>query len=219
MRKSEVSLGSECAPEEIALLKRVLSENNYSGRHMEIGTAAGGTLKELIGVYMSRGTCPEFVVIDTMTYFERQYEVVCQNLCNAGIDPSSVSFWIGTTHDFLSRERLQRREFDFIFIDAQHRHVPVTADLQWADLVRENGTICLHDYSGHFPGVIWAIDRFLAKNPNFKVLDRVGSMIALKKLGKGRTPTVTSYDMRAARFAQWCFRRKRQFLRIGEKFF
>ena len=201
-RRSAFTLESECTPEQRALLRRILSSNRFKERYMEIGTASGGTLKELIGVYSSRDYCPQFVVIDPMTYYEGQFEKVCKNLNSAGIDPSTVLFWKGTTEDFFERQRDLGGKFDFIFIDADHRHYPVTVDLQWADLVNVNGYICLHDKIEKFPGVGWAIDRFLRKNTNFEFVDQVGSLVALKKVEEGRFPAVNSSDLRAARIAQ-----------------
>src|SRR6056297_2502919 len=75
-RQSSIDLSSECTESERGLIRRVLSEANLSGRHLEIGTAAGGTLKEMIGVYADRETCPQFVVIDPFTYFDDQLKKV-----------------------------------------------------------------------------------------------------------------------------------------------
>ncbi len=225
-KKRASTLESSCAPEELLLLQRILSENRFSGRHMEIGTAVGGTLKELIEVYSDRDCCPEFVVIDKFTYYEEQLENVCRNLRGKGIDPSTVTFWKGTSEDFYDRESAAGGKFDFIFIDADHRHYPVTVDLQWADLVEQGGFVCLHDYSSKFPGVIWAVDRFLKKNLNYEIFDRAGSLIALKKIGQGRIPEISKNDLHTARVVQWCYKKRtkisaffnknsRQFARYG----
>ena len=216
-RSSAVTLESECAPEQQLLLRRILSENRFTDRHMEIGTAAGGTLKQLIGVYSDRDYCPEFIVIDKFTYYEGQYEIVCRNLRGAGIDPSTVTFWKGTTEDFLDRERAAGRTFDFVFIDADHRHYGVTVDLQWADLVRENGIICLHDYTEKFPGVVWAVDRFLKENSNYEIINRTGSLVALKKNSQGPKQPITDNDLRAARYAQWFSKRWRKIKALSGK--
>src|SRR6056297_2503124 len=201
-RQSSIDLSSECTESERGLIRRVLSEANLSGRHLEIGTAAGGTLKEMIGVYADRETCPQFVVIDPFTYFEDQLKKVRANLSSAGIDPDSVEYWTGTTPDFIERERKARGSFDFVFIDGDHRHYPVMIDLQWLDLVRPGGFVCLHDRSAKFPGVGWAIDRYLENNPDVRFLEQAGTLVALEKTGPGRIRGVTSADLRAARVAQ-----------------
>ena len=218
VRRSAITLEAECTPEQRALLCGILADNRFTYRHMEIGTAAGGTLKELISVYSDRNYCPQFVVIDPMTYYEDQFEKVCTNLISAGIEPSTVLFWKGKTENFFERERGLGGKFDFIFIDADHRHFPVTADLQWADLVNVDGYICLHDRNEKFPGVGWAIDRFLKKNSNFECVDQVGSLVALKKMAEGRYPAVNANDLRAARFAQRWYKYRRKARKLSRYF-
>jgi SAM-dependent methyltransferase len=208
-RQSSIDLSSECSEEERALIGRILGTGTLSDRHLEIGTAAGGTLKEMIGVYADRETCPQFVVIDPFTYYDNQLEKVRTNLTGAGIDPDSVQFWTGTTQSFIDRERKAGGTFDFVFIDGDHRHYPVMIDLQWADLLRPGGFICLHDRSEKFPGVGWAIDRFLAKNPDMRFVEQAETLVALQKTGPGRPRGVTSADLRAAWAAQLARKWKR----------
>ena len=202
VRESSVYLASECSPAERRLLTRLLSDNSLVDRHLEIGTAAGGTLKELIGAYAARPQRPTFVVIDPLTYFENQLEKICQNLSSAGIAPESVLFWKGTSQDFLGRERSADGRFDFVFIDGDHRHFPVMLDLQWADLLNVGGFICLHDRREKFPGVGWAIDRFLGACPEFVFVEQVDSLVVLRKVRDRQAPCVTAADLRSARWAQ-----------------
>ena len=217
VRRSAITLESECHIEERCLLLRIISENTFTDRHMEIGTAAGGTLKELIGAYAGRDYCPEFIVIDKLTYYAQQYSKICQNLKLAGIDPSSVAFWKGTTEDFLHRERLNGGSFDFILVDASHWHYPVTVDLQWGELLRQNGVICLHDYSERFPGVIWAVDRFLKRNKHFELFEHVRTMVALRKLSEDNSAVIGRSDLPLARIVQWQSRRARKLRKILRK--
>jgi SAM-dependent methyltransferase len=209
IRKSATTLISECHEDELDLLRRILTTHSLTGRHLEIGTAAGGTLKELIGAYAGIGVSRDFTVIDTFTYFDDQLEKVRYNLSSSRIDPETVTFWTGTTDDFLPPERAAGSLFDFVFIDADHRHYPVTVDLQWADLVRPGGFVCLHDRSEKFPGVGWAIDRFLEKNENYKVFEQAKTLVALQKTGEGRKRSVTMQDLLAAKWAQQRFKLKR----------
>jgi SAM-dependent methyltransferase len=208
-RQSSIDLSSECSEAERALIRRILGTGKLSDRHLEIGTAAGGTLKEMIGVYGDQASCPQFVVIDPFTYYDNQLEKVRTNLASAGIDPDSVAFWTGTTQDFIDRERKAGGTFDFIFIDGDHRHYPVMIDLQWADQLRPGGVICLHDRSEKFPGVGWAIDRFLARNPDMRFVEQAETLVALEKTGPGRPRGVTSADLRAAWAAQLARKWKR----------
>jgi len=212
-RISATTLESECTQEERALLRRILSDHELRGRHLEIGTAAGGTLKELIGIYMNRPERPQFVVIDPLTYFENQLSKIQANLKSAGIDPDSVAFWQGTSTDFLARERASGVGFDFVFIDGDHRAYPVMVDLQWADMVNPGGFICLHDRSEKFPGVGWAIDRFLSRSPEFSFVQQAGTLVVLRKNIDRQGSFVTASDLWAA----WWSQLKRKYIRSIRK--
>lgn len=198
VRASATTLESECTEEERGLLRRVLNSHGLRDRHLEIGTAAGGTLKELIGLYADCEATPQFCVIDPLTYYPNQREIIDRNLSGAGIDPQSVTFWQGVTGDFLARERQNGGRFDFVFIDGDHRAYPVTVDLQWGDLVNVGGFICLHDSSPKFPGVTWAIARFLRNCPEFEMVGQEGTLVALRKLSERGRVCVTRTDLVAA---------------------
>ena len=197
-RASATTLESECTQAELGLLVHVLTSHDLRDRHLEIGTAAGGTLKELIGLYTSREKVPEFCVIYPLTYYPNQREIIDRNLRIAGIDPNSVRFWQGVTGDFLARERQNRGRFDFVFIDGDHRAYPVTVDLQWGDLVNLGGFICLHDNSPKFPGVTWAIARFLRNCPEFEMAGQEGTLVVLRKVAQRSKACVTRADRAAA---------------------
>ncbi len=91
MRPCATTLESELAPGELNCLLKVLSEQQFSGKHLEVGTAAGGTLWQMMRCY-PRETCPPFVVVDPLQYFPRQLTVVQKNLRANEIDPSTVDF-------------------------------------------------------------------------------------------------------------------------------
>jgi len=212
-RSSEITLESECTATERAAMTAVLQDAGYTGAHLEIGTAAGGTLKELMGTYPDPATRPPFFVIDPLTYFADQLSKVKTNLSSAGIDPDSVTFWIATTQSELPRVRASGQMFDFVFIDGDHRHYPVMVDLQWADLVTVGGTVCLHDNGPQFPGVGWSIDYFLDRNPNFERIGQADTLTLLRKTAEGRKPALSASDLRAAKWAQWKFKTKRSLRR------
>ncbi|MEM9319604.1 MAG: class I SAM-dependent methyltransferase [Pseudomonadota bacterium] len=208
-RMSATTLQSECHGDEVALLRRILVGHDLPGRHLEIGTAAGGTLKELMLTYPDAATRPDFVVIDPMTYFDDQLSKVRHNLAASGIDPDAVTFWTGTSEDFLAAERRSGGVFDFIFVDGDHRAAPVMVDMQWADMLRDGGFICFHDRSESFPGVGWSIAHFLRQNPNFHEFDSARTLVVLRKTGEGRRPVVTRADLKAARLEQHRLRLRR----------
>lgn len=207
-RPSATTLESECTAEERGLLMETLKNSAFSGAHLEIGTAAGGTLKEMMGQYDPHAR-PAFFVIDPLTYYPDQENIITRNLTSAGIDPQSVTFWKGVTQDFIGPARATGQMFDFVFIDGDHRHYYVTVDLQWADCVPAGGVIALHDHGTAFPGVGWAIDTFLAHNPDFKMEARAGSLTILRRVTVTKTPAVSAANLRHARRVHLMFRWKR----------
>ena len=207
-RPSATTLEPECTAEERALLMETLKNSAFSGAHLEIGTAAGGTLKEMMGQYAPDAR-PDFFVIDPLTYYPDQENIITRNLISAGIDPNLVTFWKGVTQDFIDPARASGQMFDFVFIDGDHRHYYVTVDLQWADCVTKGGVIALHDHGAAFPGVGWAIDTFLAHNSDFKIEARAGSLTILRRIAVTKRPAVTAADLRHARRVHLMFRWKR----------
>lgn len=216
VRASSQTLGSECSANERQALADLLRENTLSAAHLEIGTAAGGTLKELINCYPDPATRPDFYVIDPFTYYPDQFDKVVRNLRSAGIDPETVTFWEGTTHTYLTTARRDGIRFDFVFIDGDHRHYPVMVDLQWADLVNPGGFICLHDRFEKFPGVGWAIDDVLFRNPEYELVTQVDTLAILKKTRPTAVPAVRYRDLIRAKLRQRLFKHARSIRkRIG----
>ena len=70
---------SECTEAEIAALVGAMRERGLSGAHLEIGTAAGGTLKRMMLAYPATER-PKFLVVDPLAYFPNQREAVEANL-------------------------------------------------------------------------------------------------------------------------------------------
>ena len=202
VRQSSITLESECTPAERAAMTQALAGARFTGAHLELGTAAGGTLKELMGLYPDAATRPPFHVIDPMTYFPDQMSKVRQNLTGAGIDPDSVRFHIGTVADFLPVARAEGLRFDFVFIDGDHRHRPVLADLALAEFVTPGGLIALHDNCPKFPGVGWAIDRFLARNPGYERVTQAETLTLLRKTPAAGPGRITPTDMAEAAVTQ-----------------
>jgi hypothetical protein len=54
--------------------------------------------------------------------------------------------------------------FDIIYIDGDHSYNGVQSDLSISiEKIKPNGTICGHDYTTTFPGVIQAVNEFCTK--------------------------------------------------------
>lgn len=200
MRDSATTLASELSAAELATLIAAMCGAGLSGWHLEIGTAAGGTLRELMRAYPA-GSRPRFVVVDPMTYFPEQAPIVRRNLQSAGIDPGEVDFRIDKSWPaFHAAERAAER-YSFIFVDGSHKAHRVMQDICWARLLVTGGLICFHDYSPRMPGVVFAVDRLMASCPNYRVADRCESLLVLKKTAPSARREVRSSDLLKARIA------------------
>jgi hypothetical protein len=180
-------------PEEHELLLRLIRCEAFPGAHLEIGTAAGGTLCAMMRCFPDAGR-PRFVSVDRMTYFPNQREVIRWNLQQHGLDPDEVEFR-ATTSDRAFREASARKErFDFILIDGSHKIMAVAADLRWTRLLNVGGVVCLHDYSEPFPGVWLTVHRFLRRHANYSVVGRAGSLLALRKTSTSPRREISALD-------------------------
>lgn len=193
MRRCATTLEGEMTAAEHAFLLEVLKRERFDGQHLEIGTAAGGTLCAMMGCF-DDGRRPQFVVVDRMTYFPDQLEAIETNLRRHGLDPVKVDFRIATS-DAAFRAAQERGEtFDFVLLDGGHKILNVMSDLRWTRLLNVGGIICLHDYIPKFPGVKLSVDRFLAGHPHFRVVGQADSLLALQKVSAGRRPEVSAGD-------------------------
>lgn len=192
MRQSALDMSSELSSQELAGLKALLKSAGLSGPHIEIGTAAGGTLRELMQCYSPPRPC--FVVVDPFKYFPDQKRIVETNLRSAGIDPAEVDLREAFSGDALAAARGAGERYDFIFIDANHEARHVIRDLRWARLLSPGGYLCLHDYQPNFPGVVWAVDRFLDRNRNYRRLAQHGALVVIEKLAESSGDEVGAVD-------------------------
>ncbi len=137
--------------------------------------------------------CPQFVVVDPMTYFPDQLEVVKSNLHEHGLDQSRVDFRVETSNRAFARAEQAGERFDFILIDGAHKIRYVMQDLRWARLLNPGGLMCLHDYCEAHKGVVWPTDRFIRRNPHFVLEQQVNRLLALRR-SSGDTVRVTEWD-------------------------
>lgn len=193
MRRCETTLEAEMTPAESAFLRELLTAERRSGPHLEVGTAAGGTLCHMMACYPNTSR-PRFVVVDSMRYFPQQAEIVRNNLSQHGLPADTVDFRISAS-DYAFQEATRRGDkFDFILIDACHKIRAVTSDLKWTRLLNVDGLVCLHDYTPKFPGVMLAVDRFLARNANYEIAGQAESLLAIRKTAESNRPEVSLTD-------------------------
>lgn len=191
------TLSPEMTPEEHELLLGVLRDEQPAGKHLEVGTAAGGTLCAMLEALPME--LRHFVVVDRMQYFEGQLDAVNRNLKRHDLDPDVVDFRIMPSSDAFRAAEQEGEVFDFILIDAGHKLLDVMGDLRWTRLLSVNGVVCLHDYDRSLShrGVVVAVDRFLAVNPQYERIGYAGRLLALRKTRPVDRPEVTGAD--------WCY--------------
>ena len=191
----------EMSDEELAALKGWLPKNKElkKGRFLEVGTGAGGTLCFMLDCFEKEHR-PNFVVVDTLRYFQNQLEVIKQNLVDHELSPELVEFKVMTSADgFLHAEKKQQK-FDFMLIDGSHKIRHVMADMRWMRLLKTGGIACLHDYSPRFKGVCLAVDRFLFRNRHFQKVGLEGSLLCLRKVSVSSSIEVSVIDRMWAYF-------------------
>jgi len=196
MRECATTLGSELSLNELEVLIDILVRKKLKGIHLEIGTAAGGTLCKLMCAYQeSLNYKPEFIVIDPLNYFPKQYEKVLENLSMHNLASSSVEFMKLSSNDAFLAFSKTPRSLDFILIDGNHKANYVMEDLRWAKYINAGGILCLHDYGILQKGVLLTTDRFLRKNPNYRILKQVEQLLIVEKTSSTSQPEVNSLDI------------------------
>ncbi|MCE9543977.1 MAG: class I SAM-dependent methyltransferase [Planctomycetia bacterium] len=193
MRPCATTLEAEMTPLEHEYLLRLIGDAHHTGKHLEIGTAAGGTLCAMMGCFDDQQR-PPFVVVDRMTYFPDQAATVRRNLSQRGLDPNQVDFRVATSAAAFADAEERGDVFDFMLIDSCHKILAVMADLRWTRLLAVGGILCLHDYCPKFPGVMRAVDRFLSQYPNYERMGLAGSLLAIRKATATAGQEVTPLD-------------------------
>lgn len=193
MRRCAITLESEISDLERNALLDVLKEFTLKCTHLEIGTAAGGTLCEIYDFYKSTDReIPNFWVVDPMKYFPNQIDIVNDNLISHGVDLSKVRFLRSISSVAINEAFIENPEFDFIFIDGSHKRKYVTQDLIWTRFLKKGGILCAHDYSPKFPGVYKSIDLFLKKYKNYKLISVTETLAIIKKEDTTKKSEITN---------------------------
>lgn len=194
MRECATTLIPEMRASEHGLLLETLVSLAGRRRHLEIGTAAGGTLCAMMGAFPNSQR-PQFVVVDPMKYFPNQFDAIQKNLREHQLDPSQVDFRAASSAHAFPEAASRGDEFDFILVDGCHRIESVTLDLKWTRLLAVGGVVCFHDYEPGSPGVKLAVDRFLRKHSNYQVEKQVESLLVVRKKALSTTPEVDVTDL------------------------
>ena len=213
MRQSAITWKSEMAEDDLSLLLDNLEIADFSGSHLEIGTAAGGTLVELGKFYQEKKKKVKFLVVDPMSYFDNQLEIVKANLDKNNIDPKSVEFLVGTSKQVFDSSVRRDLNLDFILVDGSHKCRHVMKDLKWIQHLNINGIIAFDDYQSGFDGVDWVVDNFLKRHPGFEVIAQGQRLLLVKKVKARVGPMVSVFDLLVAEALNPFFQLKKSIMK------
>ena len=196
IRESALTLESEMSDDEVSSIRNVIYDSKLNGIHVEIGTAAGGTLCEILKCYQNelKVEPPQFIVVDPLTYFENQYEKILINLQNNGLSKNNITFEKNKSSVAFRNLSVHAGEIDFILIDGNHKINHFVGDLRFSRYLRAGGLLLIHDYSNNFKGIHSATNIFLDRYRNYEVLSHVDSLIILRKKTVKNTQEVSVID-------------------------
>lgn len=193
MRRCATTLEAEMTSAEHELLLKTLREQGSAGLHLEIGTAAGGTLCAMLGAFAA-GDRPRFVVVDPMQYFPDQPGIVRQNLEQHGLDATAVDFRMSSSAAAFTHAAGQQEAYRFMLIDGCHKIRSVMTDLKWTRLLDVGGLVCFHDYTPKHRGVWLAVNRFLSRNPGYQKVAQADSLLVVRKTAASVSQEVSATD-------------------------
>ena len=195
-RESAITLNSEMTVAEVSSIRSAIKDSKLTGLHIEIGTAAGGTLYEILKCYQNelKVVPPPFIIIDPLTYFDDQYEKICLNLQNNGLSQNNITFEKNKSSVSFRNLSGHAGEIEFILIDGNHKINHFVGDLRFSRYLRAGGLLLIHDYSNNFKGIHSATNIFLNRYRNYEVLSYVDSLIILRKKTVTNTQEVSVID-------------------------
>jgi predicted O-methyltransferase YrrM len=124
-------------PAEGEFLYRWVKEHGLS-RTLEVGMAYGASAASIMSAHQGIHTC--------MDPFQNQFDNLgLQNLASLGYRPR-LDFHLGFSHDVLPSLVAAKRNFDFAFIDGDHRFDGIFVDFFYVDLLlQDRGYVVFHD--------------------------------------------------------------------------
>jgi len=179
-RSSAVTGETELHPGEWEALCRRVAALEVDGRIVEVGTAAGGTMVKLLQS-LPLEAHSRVSVVDTFEYFPDHLKIWQENLRQNGFDPVAIELLRGSSMDGYRAVAGRGDRLAFVLVDAGHKLKDVIRDVQWLSLLEVGGVGAFHDYSGRFPGVMLAVDTFLARNPEFEREELEGTLMFVRK--------------------------------------
>ena len=201
-RESAITLKSEMTDAEVYSIKNAIKDSKLTGLHIEIGTAAGGTLCEILKCYQNelKVVPPQFIIIDPLNYFDDQYEKICLNLKNNGLSQNNITFEKNKSSIAFRNLSAHAGEIDFILIDGNHKINHFVGDLRFSRYLKAGGLLLIHDYSNGFKGIHSATNNFLNRYTNYEVVSHVDCLIILRKESISNSIEISPLTLLSAHF-------------------
>ena len=201
-RESAITLKSEMTDAEVYSIKNAIKDSKLTGLHIEIGTAAGGTMCEILKCYQNelKVVSPQFIIIDPLTYFDDQYEKICLNLKNNGLSQNNITFEKSKSSVAFRNLSAHAGEIDFILIDGNHKVNHFVGDLRFSRYLKAGGLLLIHDYSKGFKGIHSATNDFLNRYTNYEVLSHVDCLLILRKKSISNSLEISPLNLLFAHF-------------------
>ena len=201
-RESAITLKSEMTDAEVYSIKNAIKDSKLTGLHIEIGTAAGGTMCEILKCYQNelKVVSPQFIIIDPLTYFDDQYEKICLNLKNNGLSQNNITFEKSKSSVAFRNLSAHAGEIDFILIDGNHKVNHFVGDLRFSRYLKAGGLLLIHDYSKGFKGIHSATNDFLSRYTNYEVLSHVDCLLILRKKSISNSLEISPLNLLSAYF-------------------
>ena len=168
---------------ELKTLLGLIVDNPHVRQILEVGALNGFSTVNMALALEQRGTNGRITTIDIFQKdAERDDEAVFDRNCEAFGARGRIEKIKGYSADRHVLAAVRGRRFDLIFHDAEHRYWPVMRDiLNYEELLAPSGYFVFHDY-----GDTWslkrAVDEFFRRNPAYRLVFRVDSLIAFQKL-------------------------------------
>jgi Holliday junction resolvase-like predicted endonuclease len=188
--------------DEVSAIKKAVKDSKLTGIHIEIGTAAGGTLCEILKFYQDelKVVPPHFIVIDPLTYFENQHKKICRNLQINGLSKNNITFERNKSSVAFRNLSAHAGEIDFILIDGNHKVNHFVGDLRFSRYLKAGGLLLIHDYSKGFKGIHSATNDFLNRYTNYEVLSHVDCLLILRKKSISNSLEISPLNLLSAHF-------------------
>jgi len=217
MRGSGLTGQTEMSGVEITLLLSEVAGSKGEGRILEIGTAAGGTLVQVLKT-LPVSEHARVSVVDTFDYYPDHMGIFRRNLSDNGLDPDTIDARASRSNIALKGSIGRGETFSFIIVDGSHKLKHVMEDLRWLGLLEVGGVAALHDYSEREPGVKLAVDRFLSRNLNYKIKAQAGTLLVLEKTAVSKGAEVTWLDLIFANVYNVVLQNKKSINRVAAIF-